>query len=316
MVWFPFVFISAGVIIGFVKLTGRFLTYVEQIGSIALIVLMFTIGVNIGISDTVIKSIGIIGLQCVAITICAITFSIVAVIALEKTVLPLTELQEKISSKSINVGSGSSIANDSDKKISPLVWIIPVCVIAGTVAGLFLPVGFDEMVDNLFTVSLAVLYTSVGVELAQNRSVFTYIKLIGWKIILIPLAIAIGSIMGGFVVGVMLNIPFHISVLSAGGMGYYSITGAFMTQTYSIDVGAYGFLVNVLRDFITVLLLPVLIRISNGAPIAGGASSNMDTMLMPVTKFVGAELGLVGLITGTILTFAVPVLLPILMSIV
>jgi len=105
-------------------------------------------------------------------------------------------------------------------------------------------------------------------------------------------------------------------MLSASGMGYYSITGAFMTQAYGIDTGAYGFLVNVLRDFITVLLLPILIRISSGAPIAGGASSNMDTMLMPVTKFVGVELGLVALITGTILTFIVPVLLPVLASII
>lgn len=38
----------------------------------------------------------------------------------------------------------------------------------------------------------------------------------------------------------------------------------------------------------------------------------MDTMLIPITKFVGAELGLVTLITGIILTFSVPVLLPIL----
>ena len=36
----------------------------------------------------------------------------------------------------------------------------------------------------------------------------------------------------------------------------------------------------------------------------------MDTMLVPVTKFVGIELGLVTLITGTLLTFLVPFILP------
>ena len=37
----------------------------------------------------------------------------------------------------------------------------------------------------------------------------------------------------------------------------------------------------------------------------------MDTMLVPVTKAVGPELGMVALISGTILTFVVPVWLPV-----
>jgi uncharacterized membrane protein YbjE (DUF340 family) len=98
-------------------------------------------------------------------------------------------------------------------------------------------------------------------------------------------------------------------------MSYYSITGAYMTQVYGIEAGTYGFIVNVMREFFTVLLLPFLIRISKGSPIAGGAAGNMDTMLVPVTKFVGIELGLVALITGTILTFWVPLVLPLLFRI-
>ena len=93
-------------------------------------------------------------------------------------------------------------------------------------------------------------------------------------------------------------------------MSYYSITGAYMTQVYGIEAGTYGFIVNVMREFFTVLLLPLLIKISKGSPIAGGAAGNMDTMLVPVTKFVGKELGLVALITGAILTFSVPFILP------
>lgn len=36
----------------------------------------------------------------------------------------------------------------------------------------------------------------------------------------------------------------------------------------------------------------------------------MDTMLAPITKFVGIRLSLVTLLTGMILTFVVPILLP------
>ena len=71
----------------------------------------------------------------------------------------------------------------------------------------------------------------------------------------------------------------HITVVSAAGMSYYSITGAYMSQVYGVEIGTYGFIVNVLREFFTVSTLPLLIRISKGSPIAAGASGNMDTML-------------------------------------
>jgi uncharacterized membrane protein YbjE (DUF340 family) len=194
-----------------------------------------------------------------------------------------------------------------------LVWIIPVCIVLGAIAGYsVVPQNALPVIDKCFLISLAVLYITVGIGLAQNRGVFQYIKTLGLKVILLPAAILLGSMIGGFTAGFFLSIEPHISVLSASGMSYYSITGAFMTQAYGIHTGVYGFLVNVLREFFTVLLLPLLIRISKGAPIAGGAAGNMDTMLVPVSKFVGVELGFVALITGTILTFIVPVLLPVL----
>ena len=36
----------------------------------------------------------------------------------------------------------------------------------------------------------------------------------------------------------------------------------------------------------------------------------MDSMLIPVTRAVGPELGMVGLISGTIITIFVPIWLP------
>ena len=104
--------------------------------------------------------------------------------------------------------------------------------------------------------------------------------------------------------------PVSWSVLSASGMGYYSLTGAFLTDSFGIEAGTYGFIVNILRDVLTVSLLPILIKISKGSPIASGAAGCMDTMLVPVSRFVGPELSVVALISGTILTFVVPLWMP------
>lgn len=306
----PFVCLAVGIIIG-LKLPHRFILLVEPVGNFALIALMLAIGANIGINDTIVKSIGIIGLQCVAIICSAVCFSVLFVFLLEKTVLPLEALRRKIIEE--HMETGVSVPKEERKKTSPLVWLIPVCVIAGAGTGYFLfPDNLTGIIDQVFILSLAILYMSVGVGLVQNKEVIGFIKLLGWKVIFISLAIFAGSLFGGAIAGWILGLPLHVPVLSAAGMGYYSITGAYMAKVYGAGAGTYGFLVNVLRDFLTILLLPALIRLSKGAPIAAGAAGNMDTMLVPVTKSVGVELGVVALITGTILTFVVPLALPVL----
>jgi uncharacterized membrane protein YbjE (DUF340 family) len=69
-------------------------------------------------------------------------------------------------------------------------------------------------------------------------------------------------------------------------------------------------MVNIFRDIVTVTAMPLIKRISKGAPIASGAGGCMDSMFIPVTRAVGPELGIAGLISGTIITIFVPFWLP------
>ena len=188
---------------------------------------------------------------------------------------------------------------------------MPLFILLGILIGYFaLPKGEAAWLDTLLTVSLFFLYTGAGIILGTNKEVFTYIKKLGLRILFLPLSIFVGCLLGGFLMGVLLDVPLKWSVLSASGMGYYSMSGAFLTEAYGIEAGVYGFIVNVSRDVFTVALLPLLAKISKGSPIASGAGGCMDTMLIPVSKAVGPELGLVALISGTITTLAVPIWLP------
>ncbi|GAU78444.1 hypothetical protein F3D3_3078 [Fusibacter sp. 3D3] len=233
---------------------------------------------------------------------------------MEKLILPLETLREKLYIGDLDIES--KVQSDQAPQKSPLVFAMPISIILGVALGYFLlsdaQVG---LLDFTLAGSLILLYIGVGISLGHNRNVLGYIKLLGFKVIYISIAIFLGSLIGGSLSGLILHVPLSISVMSASGMSYYSITGAFMTQVYGIEAGTYGFVVNVMREFFTVLFLPLLIKVSKGSAIASGAAGNMDTMLVPVTKFVGTELGLVALITGVILTFAVPFILPILYGI-
>jgi len=313
MNWMPFLCLGIGLAIGLRNLSKRILNGIDRIINIALVVLMLTIGINIGINDSVMLSLDSIGFNCFIIAISAISLSVLFTVIVEKTILPLDTLKEKLYNENINLNIEINIIDEENKKSSPLVWIMPVSIVVGLITGYFLMPGkLAFILEYLLIGALVILYTSVGISLSSNIKVFRYIKMLGFRVVYISIAILVGSIMGGFISGIILDLPLHISIMSASGMSYYSLTGAYMTQVYGIETGTYGFIVNVLREFLTVMLLPLLIKISKGSPIAGGAAGNMDTMLVPITKFVGVEIGLVTLITGVILTFTVPFVLPLL----
>lgn len=303
----PFICLAFGAAINWRGLPATVLKAFDIATNAALILLMAVIGLNIGTSPQVMGNLGAIGLSCLIISLSAIIGSVILVRLAEATVMPLEKIRLQLAEENAHT------ADEQPKTgFSPLIILMPACIVIGIIAGYFwLQDMSRSILDTALTVSLIFLYTGVGVSLGENKEVFQYIKRLGARILFMPAAIFAGCIAGGFISGLLLHLPYSYSVISASGMGYYSLTGAFMTETFGIEAGTYGFIVNVSRDVFTVALLPLLSKISKGSPIASGAAGCMDTMLVPVTRAVGPELGMVSLISGTILTFVVPVWLPV-----
>ena len=312
----PFICLAFGAAVNWRGLPTPILKAFDIATNAALILLMAVIGLNIGTSPQVMGNLGAIGLNCLIISLSAIIGSVILVRLAEATVMPLEKIRLQLADENAhNAGenaSDTSAETLTESSFSPLIILMPACIIIGIIAGYFwLQDMSRSILDTALTVSLIFLYTGVGVSLGENKEVFQYIKRLGVRVLFMPAAIFAGCICGGLVSGLLLGLPLSYSVISASGMGYYSLTGAFMTETFDIEAGTYGFIVNVSRDVFTVALLPLLSKISKGSPIASGAAGCMDTMLVPVTRAVGPELGMVALISGTILTFVVPVWLPV-----
>ena len=317
----PFICLALGAAINWRGLPAPLLKAFDITTNAALILLMTVIGLNIGTSPQVMGNLGTIGLNCLIISLSAITGSVILVCLAEATVMPLEKIRLQLSEENSHAAEESAVHQDAvvhaaefqtESSFSPLIIVMPACIVIGIIAGYFwLQDMSRSILDTTLTVSLIFLYTGVGVSLGENKEVFQYIKRLGVRVLLMPAAIFAGCIAGGFISGLLLGLPLSYSVVSASGMGYYSLTGAFMTESLGIEAGTYGFIVNVSRDVFTVALLPLLSKISKGSPIASGAAGCMDTMLVPVTRAVGPELGMVALISGTILTFVVPVWLPV-----
>ena len=312
----PFICLAFGAAINWRGLPAPMLKTFDIATNAALIMLMAVIGLNIGISPQVMGNLGTIGLNCLIISLAAIAGSVLLVRFAEATVMPLEKIRLQLAEENAhNAGenaSDTSAESQTESSFSPLIILMPACIVIGIIAGYFwLQDMSRSILDTVLTVSLIFLYTGVGVSLGENKEVFQYMKRLGARVLFMPAAIFAGCIIGGFISGLLLGLPLSYSVISASGMGYYSLTGAFMTESFGIEAGTYGFIVNVSRDVFTVALLPLLSKISKRSPIASGAAGCMDTMLVPVTRAVGPELGMVALISGTILTFVVPVWLPV-----
>ncbi len=311
-IYIPFVCLALGAAINWRGLPAPALRWADRITSLALYMLMVVIGINIGTSREVMGNLDRIGLNCFLISLSAVFCSVLVVFLLEKTVMPLEKIRLQLHMEKGETPLQIAAAEEGRSGFSPLVIIMPGCIAIGIAGGYFLLRDIDKgLLDNLLTASLVCLYTGVGVSLAENKSVFSYIRRLRFRVLFMPVGIFAGCLLGGLGAWMVLDVPVSWSALSASGMGYYSLTGAAMTESFGIEAGTYGFIVNILRDVLTVALLPVLIKVSKGSPIASGAAGCMDSMLVPVSRFVGPELSMVALISGTILTFVVPVWLPV-----
>ncbi|MBQ2160641.1 MAG: lysine exporter LysO family protein [Firmicutes bacterium] len=305
--YIPFICIALGCIINWKGLPEKALSIINFIMNSALMLLMAVVGLNVGTSREVMDNLGRIGLNCIIMCLGSVFCAVLLTVLLEKTILPLEEIRLKLMKE-----KGLDLKTVPENRgVDPLMIAMPVSIALGLILGLFVvPDITEETLDILLNISLILLYTGAGVSLATNKIAFLYIKKLGLRILLLPLAIFVGGLISGLIMSKILGVDLCWSVTASSTMGYYSLPGAFMTEAYGVEAGIYGFMVNIFRDICTVTFMPVLRKISKGSPIASGAGGCMDSMFIPVTRAVGPELGIAGLIVGTIITIFVPFWLP------
>lgn len=110
-------------------------------------------------------------------------------------------------------------------------------------------------------------------------------------------------------IGALLATLFHITPAVAFGMGWYGFTGP--DKIRRSRRGAYGLLVNFLREQFTFLLGPILARkFGKSGVLAAGGATTMDNTLPLYVALYGSQYALYAFANGFILTVAVPLLVP------
>ncbi|GAB6100362.1 lysine exporter LysO family protein [Halanaerocella petrolearia] len=197
-----------------------------------------------------------------------------------------------------------------------LISIIIVIIIGILLGHSIIPSLWIDSLSSLSTILLAFLLLGVGIDLGRNQELLHKLKEFGLKIILVPIFIALGSIIGTVLSGKLLGMPFNESSAIGAGFGWYSLSGVLLTKIYSAKLGALAFLTNVFREVIAIVLIPVMARLGAKVSIvAPGGATTMDTTLPLISKTVDqTKIVVISFISGAVLSALVPILVPLLIK--
>ena len=194
-------------------------------------------------------------------------------------------------------------------------WAILLSVASGIAAGLLvIPETLAGYSGTIIDIGLWFLLFWVGVDIGRSRDSFAKLRQYGWRVLLIPLGIAVGSIGGTVAVGSLLGYSIGEAGAVGAGFGWYSLSGVLISELHSIKLGTVAFLTNVVREIIAFIIIPVVaVKIGHIESITPGGSTSMDTTLPVISRCTGPETAILAFLNGVLLTAVVPVLVPLML---
>ncbi|MDN5343758.1 lysine exporter LysO family protein [Oceanotoga sp. DSM 15011] len=168
--------------------------------------------------------------------------------------------------------------------------------------------------DNLITILLMFLVFSVGIDIGSEEGILKKIK-INLKVIIIQTILTIGgTLIFGSMVSLFTSLSFKEALGASSGLGWYSLSGVMISNLYSPVLGAISFTSNVIREILSILLIPIISNFTYLGSISIAGATSMDTMLGIISKNTDKESTLIGFGQGVLITLSVPMLISIIFN--
>lgn len=193
--------------------------------------------------------------------------------------------------------------------------IVIICFGIGCIVGIVCGIEF-----NLHYVTLYMLYAlmfQVGVSIGCNRELKELIKSIRLKMLLVPVATIIGTLLFSAFAGFIISRWSVFDCMAIGsGFAYYSLSSILITQfkepsiglQLATELGTIALLTNIFREMMALLGTP-LIRKYFGpfAPVSAAGVNSIDVLLPSIIRYSGKEMIPVAIFHGILLDLCVPV---------
>ncbi len=191
------------------------------------------------------------------------------------------------------------------------LWIL-LTLVLGILAGTFFSQDFTAFLDSSSSYMLWGLIFFVGIDIGANQSALRRVTHMGWKILLFPAAVILGSLLGGGILSLLLpGQGLKEGLAISSGLGWYSLSGILITEAGSPVAGSIAFLSNVIREVITFISVPLIAKyLGHYCAIAPAGATAMDTTLALISRNTDSETAILAFVSGICCTLAVPILVP------
>jgi uncharacterized membrane protein YbjE (DUF340 family) len=182
--------------------------------------------------------------------------------------------------------------------------------IIGIICGVYSLLPTQIINSNLSEYALYLLMFLVGISVGGDRKTWKTLKGMNLKIILVPLTVVVGSLLGAGIMSVVLNqITLKEGLAVGAGFTYYSLSSIIITKLYSETLGVVALMSNMIREILTLFFAPLMAKyFGKLAPIASGAATATDTTLPIIVQSSGKDYAIISVFSGVVLTILVPFL--------
>lgn len=189
--------------------------------------------------------------------------------------------------------------------------------LAGILAGQYASFLTRKTIEDSSAIILHVLLFAVGIGIGRTPQAWRALAHRKKLMLFLPFSAILGSLAGGMLMIPLLRHHFTPGQILAAssGFGYYSLSSILISAHGFAILGTVSLICNLLRELGVILLMGPLVRIFTpcGAIAAAGAAS-MDTILPFIARQTNTEYAFLSIINGTILSIAVPILVPVFLS--
>ncbi|HUX22921.1 MAG TPA: lysine exporter LysO family protein [Spirochaetia bacterium] len=274
---------------------------------LSLYALLFTMGYRIGESEAIRSQIGRVGLVAVSSALASV-FGTALVVAGVMAV-----------SGGRRSADGAMSGTHEVRGIVTRVMVhlkdplrLFSAVIVGLVFGFVLPIVGQESIGRISTWLLYLLVLLIGLQLVRGE-VDLRAALLQPRTLLVPAATIVGTLSGGLALAPLISLPLGKSLAVCAGFGWYSLSGVLITNLGDPVLGSAAFISNMLREGVSLLLIPLLGRARLGEVAIGIAgATSMDVTLPLIGRSCGGSYVPLAVANGAILSFLVPILVPLL----
>lgn len=280
--------------------------WVGKLLTLSVWLMLFVIGIEVGGNEVLVNSLALLGAESLALTlITTLCCSLGALWLWRYTRQP----SERPTPTSMSTTGRRFSLRGLWRAFHESV-IIFVCFSGGCVLGFF---GADRYLphDASFY-ALCLLLVCVGFSIGQNDDLRHSLKQIKKGHILLPLITIVATWVGALLTSLLLTDRSLTDWLAvSSGFGYYSLSSILITEVRSIELGTVALMYNVMREMMTLLFAPLLLRFFGPlAPISIGGATTADTTLPTISRISGTHYVPIAIFHGLLVDLSVPLLVP------